>query len=201
MTSTTSRSASRAGFKPAEMLNMFDAQARVVQTADGLIPADLLGLDRSEARKRVIELLEAEGALEKVEERTIATPYGDRSGVVIEPWLTDQWYVNVAPLAERVMAATTAGEIKIVPETWSKTWFNWLENIQPWCVSRQLWWGHRIPAWFDDAGNVFVAETFEAGTKTCWRGRCASAGRGCARHLVLVGTVALRHARLARADR
>ncbi len=151
----------RAGFKAGEMLNMFDGQARIVQTADGLIPETLVGLSREDARRRVIELLEAEGALEKVEERTIATPYGDRSGVVIEPWLTDQWYVNVVPLAERVMAATKAGEIKIVPETWSKTWFNWLENIQPWCVSRQLWWGHRIPAWFDDVGNVFVAETFE----------------------------------------
>ena len=75
--------------------------------------------------------------------------------MVIEPWLTDQWYVDVKPLAERVMAATRSGEIKIVPETWSKTWFNWLENIQPWCVSRQLWWGHRIPAWFDDDGQCF----------------------------------------------
>jgi len=151
----------RAGFKPAEMLNMFDPSAHVVQTADGLIPEELLGLSRELARKRVIELLETEGALEKVEDRTIATPYGDRSGVVIEPWLTDQWYVNVVPLAERVMAATRSGEIKIVPETWSKTWFNWLENIQPWCVSRQLWWGHRIPAWFDNDGNVFVAGTEE----------------------------------------
>ena len=115
-------------------------------------------------------MLEADGALEKVEERTIPTPYGDRSGVVIEPWLTDQWYVNVAPLAERVMAATRAGEIKIVPETWSKTWFNWLENIQPWCVSRQLWWGHRIPAWFDADGNVFVAETFEEAQKQAGEG-------------------------------
>jgi valyl-tRNA synthetase len=151
----------RAGFKAGEMLNMFDAAARIVQTGDGMIPAELLGLSREEARTRVIELLDGEGALEKVEDRTIATPFGDRSGVVIEPWLTDQWYVNVAPLAERVMAATRAGEIKIVPETWSKTWFNWLENIQPWCVSRQLWWGHRIPAWFDADGNVFVGETFE----------------------------------------
>jgi valyl-tRNA synthetase len=138
----------RAGMKPAEMLNMFDASAHIVQTADGLVPEELIGLSSNQARKRVIELLEAEGALEKVEDRIIATPYGDRSGVVIEPWLTDQWYVNVMPLAERAMAATRAGEIKIVPETWSKTWFNWLENIQPWCVSRQLWWGHRIPAWY-----------------------------------------------------
>ena len=78
---------------------------------------------------------------------------------MIEPWLTDQWYVNVAPLAERVMASTRAAEIRIVPETWSKTWFKWVENIQPWCVSRQLWWGHRIPAWYDDEGNAYVAET------------------------------------------
>jgi valyl-tRNA synthetase len=103
----------------------------------------------------------AGGFLAQVEDRVIPTPYGDRSGVVIEPWLTDQWYVDVKPLAERVIAATKSGEIKIVPETWAKTWFHWLENIQPWCVSRQLWWGHRIPAWYADDGNVFVAETFE----------------------------------------
>lgn len=151
----------RAGIKPADMLNMLDAAARVCQSQDGLIPEELLGRERFDARRRVVELLEAEGALVKVEDRTIATPYGDRSGVVIEPWLTDQWYVNVAPLAERAMAATRSGEIRIVPETWSKTWYNWLEGIQPWCVSRQLWWGHRIPAWFDDEGNVFVGETEE----------------------------------------
>src|SRR4249919_2199106 len=151
----------RAGIKAGEMLNMFDATAHVVQTQDGLVPEELIGLSREAARKQVVELLEAEGAIEKIEERVIPTPFGDRSGVVIEPWLTDQWYVNVAPLAERVMAATRSGEIRIVPETWSKTWFNWLENIQPWCVSRQLWWGHRIPAWYDDDGNAYVAETEE----------------------------------------
>jgi valyl-tRNA synthetase len=149
----------RAGFKPGEMLNMLDGSGHITQTQDGLVPAELTGRDRFDARKRVVELLEAEGALEKVEDRTIATPYGDRSGVVIEPWLTDQWYVDVAPLAERVMKATRSGDIRIVPDTWSRTWFNWLENIQPWCVSRQLWWGHRIPAWFDAGGNIFVSET------------------------------------------
>src|SRR5689334_108485 len=92
----------RAGFKAADMLNMLDAQGRIVQTQDGLVPAELIGLDRFDARKRVVELLDAEGALEKVEDRVIATPYGDRSGVVIEPWLTDQWYVDVKPLADRV---------------------------------------------------------------------------------------------------
>ncbi|QIK78010.1 valine--tRNA ligase [Sphingomonas piscis] len=151
----------RAGFKPGEMLNMLDGQGRIAQSSDGLIPADLLGLDRFDARKRVVEMLEADGTLEKVEDRVIATPFGDRSGVVIEPWLTDQWYFDVKPAADRAMAATRSGEIKIVPESWSKTWYNWLENIQPWCVSRQLWWGHRIPAWFNVDGNIFVAETFE----------------------------------------
>lgn len=151
----------RAGIRPADMLNMLDASAHLCQTADGLVPEELIGRERFDARRRVVELLEAEGALVKVEDRTIATPYGDRSGVVIEPWLTDQWYVDVKPLAERVLAATRAGEIRIVPESWSKTWFHWLENIQPWCVSRQLWWGHRIPAWYDADGNVFVAATEE----------------------------------------
>jgi valyl-tRNA synthetase len=147
----------RAGFRPAEMLNMLDGEARVVQTADNLIPAELIGLDRFEARTRVVEMIEAEGLLEKVEDRVVATPFGDRSGAVIEPWLTDQWYVDAATLAKPAIAAVRSGDIRIVPKTWEKTWFNWLENIQPWCVSRQLWWGHRIPAWHDEAGNVYVA--------------------------------------------
>jgi valyl-tRNA synthetase len=149
----------RAGFKAADMLNMLDAQARIAQTQDGLIPPELIGRDRFDARARVVEMLEAEGLLDKVEDRTIQTPYGDRSGVVIEPWLTDQWYVDAANLAKRPIEAVRSGDIKVVPKTWEKTWFNWLENIQPWCVSRQLWWGHQIPAWYDDQGNVFVAET------------------------------------------
>jgi valyl-tRNA synthetase len=149
----------RAGFKPADMLNMLDGEARVIQTADGLIPAALLGLDRFDARGRVVEMLEAEGRLEKVEDRVVATPYGDRSGVVIEPWLTDQWYVDAETLARPAIEGVRSGDIRVVPETWKKTWFNWLENIQPWCVSRQLWWGHQIPAWYDEAGNVHVAES------------------------------------------
>jgi len=152
----------RAGIAPADMLNMLDAEARVVQTADGLVPEDLLGLDRFEARARVVEMLAAEGLLERVEERTIATPFGDRSGAVIEPWLTDQWYVDAATLAKPAIEAVRSGDIQIVPETWKKTWFNWLENIQPWCVSRQLWWGHQIPAWYDEAGHCYVAESEEA---------------------------------------
>jgi valyl-tRNA synthetase len=143
------------------MLNMLDGDAKVIQTADGLIPGELLGLDRFEARKRVVELIDAAGLLEKVEDRMIATPYGDRSQVVIEPWLTDQWYVDAETLAKKPIEAVRSGDIRVVPKSWEKTWFNWLENIQPWCVSRQLWWGHQIPAWYDDQGNVFVAETEE----------------------------------------
>ncbi|HEV2567709.1 valine--tRNA ligase [Sphingomonas sp.] len=151
----------RAGFKAGEMLNMLDAQARVVQTQDGLVPEALLGLDRLDARKQVVALIEAEGLLEKVEDRTIQTPFGDRSGVVIEPWLTDQWYVDAKTLAGPAIEAVRSGTIKVVPESWTKTYYNWMENIQPWCVSRQLWWGHRIPAWYAEDGRVFVAETEE----------------------------------------
>jgi valyl-tRNA synthetase len=162
----------RAGIEARDMLNMLDAQARVVQTADGLIPAGLLGLTTAEARAAVVAQLKDEGVLiahvdkdgvaHDAEARTIQTPYGDRSGVVIEPWLTDQWYVDAATLAKPAIEAVRSGRIRIVPKTWEKTFFNWMENIQPWCVSRQLWWGHRIPAWFADDGRVFVAESAEA---------------------------------------
>ena len=122
----------------------------------------LHGADRFEARKRIVAMLEERGALVQVEPHAHVVPHGDRSGVVIEPYLTDQWYVNVKPLAERALAAVRKGETKFVPESWEKTYFQWLENIEPWCVSRQLWWGHQIPAWYDDDGNVFVALTEEA---------------------------------------
>ncbi|WP_288456248.1 valine--tRNA ligase [uncultured Sphingomonas sp.] len=151
----------RAGIEARDMLNMLDARAHVRQTADGLIPAELVGMERFAARKAIVARLEAEGALVRVEDRTIQTPYGDRSGVVIEPWLTDQWYVDAATLAKPAIEAVRSGAIQIVPKTWEKTFFNWMENIQPWCVSRQLWWGHRIPAWFATDGTVYVAETEE----------------------------------------
>jgi valyl-tRNA synthetase len=102
------------------------------------------------------------GFLEKVEDRVIQTPFGDRSGQVIEPWLTDQWYVDAETLAKPAIEAVRSGAIDIVPKSWEKTYFNWMENIQPWCVSRQLWWGHQIPAWFDANGKCYVAETEEA---------------------------------------
>ncbi|EQB13475.1 valyl-tRNA synthetase [Novosphingobium lindaniclasticum LE124] len=151
----------RAGFKAGDMLNMLDADAHVCQTQDGLVPSQFIGMDRFEARKAIVEWLENDGLLEKVEDRVIQTPYGDRSGVVIEPWLTDQWYVDAQTLAGPPMEAVRSGAIEIVPKSWEKTFFNWMENIQPWCVSRQLWWGHRIPAWFSEDGEIFVAETEE----------------------------------------
>ncbi|TCM19467.1 valyl-tRNA synthetase [Novosphingobium sp. PhB165] len=151
----------RAGFKAADMLNMLDADAHVCQTQDGLVPAQFIGMDRFEARKAIVQFLEDDGLLEKVEDRVIQTPFGDRSGVVIEPWLTDQWYVDAQTLAGPPMEAVRSGAIEIVPKTWEKTFFNWMENIQPWCVSRQLWWGHRIPAWYSEDGEIFVAETEE----------------------------------------
>ena len=152
----------RAGFKAGAMLNMLDGDANLVQC--GGIPDELIGMERFAARKRVVEMIDAAGLLEKVEDRVIQTPFGDRSGVVIEPWLTDQWYVDAETLAKPAIEAVRSGAIKIVPQTWEKTYFNWMENIQPWCVSRQLWWGHQIPAWFGPDGAVHVAED-EAGAQ------------------------------------
>ena len=163
----------RAGIEARDMLNMLDADANVVQTADGLVPAAYLGLHRFRrdgtdgAREAIVARMkelgflvphvDKEGIEHDAEPRTIQTPFGDRSGVVIEPWLTDQWYVDAATLSKGPIEAVQSGAIRVVPKTWEKTFFNWMENIQPWCVSRQLWWGHRIPAWFGDDGKIYVA--------------------------------------------
>ncbi len=175
----------RAGFAAGEMLNMLDGEANVCQSADGLVPEEFIGLHRFKkdgvdgARELVVQRMKELGCLiphvtknkdgEEVEHdaepRTIATPFGDRGGVVIEPWLTDQWYVDAETLAQPAIKAVRDGSIEIVPKTWEKTWFNWMENIQPWCVSRQLWWGHRIPAWYGPDLHVFVAENEEEAEK------------------------------------
>jgi len=163
----------RAGFKASDMFNMLDGEGRVVQTADGLIPGEYIGQYRfgiegepTNARKMVVEAMDALALLEKVEDRVIQTPFGDRSNQVIEPWLTDQWYVDAETLAKPAIDAARKGKgnggFDIVPKSWEKTYFNWMENIQPWCVSRQLWWGHQIPAWFAADGTCYVAETEEA---------------------------------------
>jgi valyl-tRNA synthetase len=123
--------------------------------------AELHGMDRFAARKQIVARLEDFGFLERIEPNTHMVPHGDRSGVVIEPFLTDQWYVDAKTLAEPAIAAVRSGATSFVPQNWEKTYFEWMENIQPWCISRQLWWGHQIPAWYGPDGKVFVAETEE----------------------------------------
>jgi valyl-tRNA synthetase len=139
------------------LVNLFTADAVLNDAA----PPAYRGLDRFEARKRVVADLEAAGLLEKTDPHTLPVPRGDRSGAVLEPWLTDQWYVRIAPLAEPAIGAVEDGRIRFIPDNWAKTYFQWMRNIQDWCISRQLWWGHRIPAWYDPDGNVFVARNEE----------------------------------------
>jgi len=117
------------------------------------------GIDRFVARKAILARLEEKGLIEKIEPQSHVVPHGDRSNVVIEPFLTDQWYVNATELAKPAIAAVREGKTKFVPKNWEKTYFDWMENIQPWCISRQLWWGHQIPAWYGPDGKVFVAPT------------------------------------------
>ncbi|MFC4626178.1 valine--tRNA ligase [Daeguia caeni] len=120
---------------------------------------ELDGQDRFKVRVRIVELMQERGYLEKIEDHVHAVPHGDRGGVPIEPYLTDQWYVNAAELAKPAMAAVREGRTQIVPKNWEKTYFDWMENIQPWCVSRQLWWGHQIPAWYGPDGTCFVEKS------------------------------------------
>ena len=138
-----------------ELVNVFDENAAI----NGAAPEAYRGLDRYEARDRIVADLEARELVEKVEEHTHVAPYGDRSGVIVEPWLTDQWYVDAAALAGPAIEAVRSGRTVFVPGHWERTYFEWMENIQPWCVSRQLWWGHRIPAWYGPDGEVFVERT------------------------------------------
>ena len=141
-----------------EMINLFDQDARLTDEA----PEPYRGLDRYEARKQVVADLDALGLLEKIEPHKHTVPHGDRSGVVIEPWLTDQWYCDAATLAKPAIKAVEDGKTEFVPKNWENTYFDWMRNIQPWCISRQLWWGHQIPAWYAEDGTVFVEETEEA---------------------------------------
>jgi valyl-tRNA synthetase len=137
------------------LINIFDRDARIIQTL-AEIPTELRGLDRYEARRRIVALLEEQGLVERIDAHPLQVPRGDRSGAVLEPWLTDQWYVKIAPLAAPAIAAVEDGRIRFVPENWAKTYFQWMNNIQDWCISRQLWWGHRIPAWYDAGGRAYV---------------------------------------------
>ncbi|MBN8982077.1 MAG: valine--tRNA ligase [Rhizobiales bacterium] len=132
---------------------------RDLPEASLMLAEELHGLDRFKARKLIVTKLEEAGFLEKIEPNTHMVPHGDRSGVVIEPYLTDQWYVDAKTLAQPAIEAVRGGKTSFVPKNWEKTYFEWMENIQPWCISRQLWWGHQIPAWYGPDGKVFVAET------------------------------------------
>ena len=136
-----------------ELINVFDAEAKINEAA----PTRYQGLDRFDARKRIVAEMESLGLLERVEEEEHTVPYGDRSGVSVEPWLTDQWFLDAAVLAEPAIAAVEEGRTRFVPEQWANTYFEWMRNIQPWCISRQIWWGHQIPAWYGPDGEIFVA--------------------------------------------
>lgn len=150
------------------VINIFDRDAKVLaqftvlengtfkELATENCPEGYAGLDRFDARKKIVEQAESEGWLNKIEKHALKVPKGDRSGVVIEPWLTDQWYVNTAPLAKEAIRVVEDGEIQFVPKQYENMYFAWMRDIQDWCISRQLWWGHRIPAWYDHNGNVFV---------------------------------------------
>ncbi len=147
------------------LINIFTKDASLVtesvdktisNPASDLIPEVYRGLDRFAARKQIVADLETADLLEKTAPHKLMVPRGDRSNAVIEPYLTDQWYVKIQPLADPAIKAVENGDIKFVPENWTKTYFEWMRNIEDWCISRQLWWGHQIPAWYDEAGNIYV---------------------------------------------
>ncbi|WFP48882.1 valine--tRNA ligase [Methylomonas sp. EFPC3] len=143
------------------LINIFTVDAAIRPNDDGfaIIPETYIGLDRFEARKRIVADLDAQGLLEKIADHKLMVPRGDRTGAVIEPFLTNQWYVKIAPLAKPAIEAVETGAIKFVPDNWKNTYFEWMRNIQDWCISRQIWWGHRIPAWYDDKGNTYVGHS------------------------------------------
>lgn len=157
------------------MINIFDKDAAILKTAeiyntkgevsnefDGALPENLAGLDRFEARKVIVAQFESLGLLDSVKDHDLVAPYGDRSGVIIEPLLTDQWYVRTEPLAKPAIEAVENGDIQFVPKQYENMYFAWMRDIQDWCISRQLWWGHRIPAWYDESGNVYVGRDEQA---------------------------------------
>ena len=138
-----------------DVINIFTKNAQINKNA----PKEFIGLDRFRAREILVQKMESLGLLHKTEDYNLIIPRGDRSGAILEPFLTDQWFVNIEPLAQPAIDAVRNGDIKFVPDNWSKTYFDWMNNIQDWCISRQLWWGHRIPAWYDSDENVYVARS------------------------------------------
>lgn len=144
-----------------ESAQVFNVNGEPSDIYDSFIPEKYRGLDRYKARDMMVADLEAQGLLEKIEDHTLMQPYGDRGGVPIEPMLTDQWYVRASILAKPAIEAVEKGEIQFVPKQYENMYFSWMRNIQDWCISRQLWWGHRIPAWYDESGKVFVGHNEE----------------------------------------
>ncbi len=140
-----------------EIINVLTDNASINLNA----PTKYQGLDRFEARKAIVNELEKQKLIEKIDPHTLMVPRGDRTNSIIEPYMTDQWFVKVKPLAEPAIDAVKNGSIRFVPENWEKTYFNWMENIEDWCISRQIWWGHRIPAWYDKEGNYYVADSIK----------------------------------------
>ncbi|MCK5830328.1 MAG: valine--tRNA ligase [Methylococcales bacterium] len=144
------------------LINIFTADAAIrgnEEDENSLIPEKYIGLDRFLARKQMVADLDEQGLLEKIVDHKLMVPRGDRSNSVIEPFLTDQWYVKVEPLAKPAIEAVESGDIKFVPDNWKNTYFEWMRNIQDWCISRQIWWGHRIPAWYDEESNIYVGRS------------------------------------------
>ena len=144
-----------------EIINVLTDDAKINANA----PISYQGLDRFEARKVIVSDLDKQNLIEKIDPHTLMVPRGDRTNSIIEPYMTDQWFVKVKPLAEPAIDAVKNGSIRFVPENWEKTYFNWMENIEDWCISRQIWWGHRIPAWYDAKGNFYVADNIEEAQK------------------------------------
>ena len=144
-----------------EIINVLTDDAKINANA----PISYQGLDRFEARKVIVSDLDKQNLIEKIDPHTLMVPRGDRTNSIIEPYMTDQWFVKVKPLAEPAIDAVKNGSIRFVPENWEKTYFNWMENIEDWCISRQIWWGHRIPAWYDTEGNFYVADSIEEAQK------------------------------------
>ena len=183
-----------------EAISIFDKFARLNDKA----PEKYRGLDRFDARKKIVAEMEELGLVEKIEPHTHAVPYGDRGGVPVEPFLTEQWYADAKKLAQAPIAAARDGRVKFVPERGREEFFRWMENIEPWCISRQLWWGHQIPAWYGPDKKVFVAlsedEAKEEARRHYGKDVTLDARSRRARHLVQLGAVAVLDPGLARPD-
>lgn len=144
-----------------DVAEVFNTKGEASDVYSGELPAKYQGMERFAARKAIVAEFEQLGLLQEIKDHDLTVPYGDRGGVVIEPMLTDQWYVRAGILAKPAVEAVENGDIQFVPKQYENMYFSWMRDIQDWCISRQLWWGHRIPAWYDEQGNVFVGRNEE----------------------------------------